>query len=106
MIFRAAHDTDCIPGEELVNLERDRRIYQYGLNRADLISAQSATQVHALEENYGLRSVEVDMAAEIPQDPGDSGRDINDCGSTISAILSGLICCSISPGKCPGYLSR
>ena len=40
MIFRAAHDTDCIPGEELVNLERDRRIYQYGLNRADLISAQ------------------------------------------------------------------
>ena len=77
MIFRVAHDTDCIPGEELVNLERDRRIYQYGLNRADLISAQSATQVHALEENHGLRSVEVDMAAEIPQDPDDSGRDID-----------------------------
>jgi glycosyltransferase involved in cell wall biosynthesis len=77
MIFRVAHDTDCIPGEELVNLERDRRIYRYGLNRADLISAQSATQVHLLEENHGLRSVEVDMAAEIPEDPGDSGRDID-----------------------------
>lgn len=77
MIFRVAHDTDCIPGEELVSLERDRRIYQYGLKRADLISAQSATQAHALQENYGLRSVEVDMAAEIPQDPDDSGRDID-----------------------------
>ena len=77
MIFRVAHDTDCIPGEELISLERDRRIYQYGLNRADLISAQSATQANALEEHHGLHSFEVDMAAEIPQDPDDTGRDID-----------------------------
>lgn len=77
MIFRVAHDTDCIPGEELVNLERDRKIYQYGLRRADLISAQSATQARLLEENYGLQSVEVDMSAEIPDDPDDAGRDID-----------------------------
>ena len=77
MIFRVAHDTDCVPGEELVNLERDRRIYQYGLKRADLISAQSATQADALQQHHGLSSIEVDMAAEIPDDPDDAGRDID-----------------------------
>jgi glycosyltransferase involved in cell wall biosynthesis len=77
MIFRIAHDTDCIPGEQLINLERDRRIYEYGLRRANLISAQSNTQARALEQNYGLQSFEVDMAAEIPEDPEDSTRDID-----------------------------
>ena len=77
MIFRIAHDTDCVPGEQLINLERDRRAYEYGLRRADLISAQSNTQARALEENYGLTSYEIDMAAEIPEDPDDAGRDID-----------------------------
>ena len=77
MIFRIAHDTDCIPGEQLINLKRDRRIYEYGLRRADLISSQSNTQARALEENYGLKSFEVDMAAEIPEDSGDASRDID-----------------------------
>jgi len=77
MIFRIAHDSDCVPGEELINLERDRRAYQYGLRRADLISAQSNTQARALEKNYGLQSFEVDMAAEIPEDPDDAKRDID-----------------------------
>jgi len=77
MIFRIAHDTDCIPGEQLINLKRDRRIYEYGLRRADLISSQSNTQARALEENYGLKSFEVDMAAEIPEDSGDASRNID-----------------------------
>ena len=77
MIFRIAHDTDCIPGEQLIKLDRDRRIYEYGLRRADLISAQSNTQAQALEDNYGLQSYEVDMAAEIPEDTEDAIRDID-----------------------------
>jgi len=77
MIFRVAHDTDCMPGEQLVTLERDRRIYEYGLRRADLISAQSNTQARALDENYGLKSYVIDMAAEIPEDPDDAKRDID-----------------------------
>ncbi len=77
MIFRIAHDTDCVPGEQLINLERDRRIYEYGLRRADLISAQSNTQARALQENYGLHSFEIDMAAEIPEDPKGAARDID-----------------------------
>jgi len=77
MIFRIAHDTDCVPGDQLIKLERDRRIYEYGLRRADLISAQSNTQARALEENYGLRSYEIDMAAEIPEDPENVTRDID-----------------------------
>ena len=77
MIFRIAHDTDCIPGEQLINLERDRKIYDYGLRRADLISAQSVVQQELLEKNYGLPSVVVDMSAEIPDEVPEDGRDID-----------------------------
>ncbi len=77
MVFRIAHDTDCVPGDELIKYERDRRLYQYGLRRANLISAQSAQQAKALVDNYGLQSYEVDMSAEIPDDPDDAARDID-----------------------------
>ena len=77
MIFRVAHDTDCLPGQQLISLERDRRIYDYGLKRADLISAQSNIQKSAIDENYKLPSVVVDMVAEIPESPDESIRDID-----------------------------
>lgn len=77
MIFRIAHDTDCVPGKQLIKLDRDRHIYDYGLRRADLISAQSSTQARLLQENYGLSSYEVDMVAEIPEAPEDGARDID-----------------------------
>jgi len=77
MIFRVAHDTDCVPGQQLITFERDRRIYDYGLRRADLISVQSNIQKSALDENYQLPSVVVDMAAEIPEETEDSVRDID-----------------------------
>jgi len=77
MIFRIAHDSDCVPGEQLIGLERDRRIYDYGLRRAHMISAQSKRQADTLFKNYGLKSHEVFMAAEIPPDPVDSERDID-----------------------------
>jgi hypothetical protein len=36
MAFRIAHDSDCVPGQQLIGLERDRRAYEYGLRRADI----------------------------------------------------------------------
>jgi len=77
MIFRVAHDTDCLPGQQLIGLARDRRIFDYGLRRADLVSAQSENQQQALEDNYGLPSVVVDMAAEIPESTRGLNRDID-----------------------------
>jgi len=77
MIFRIAHDTDCIRGQQLITYERDRRIYDFGLRRTDLISAQSNVQARLLDENYGLSSVEIDMSAEIPDEPDDSQRNID-----------------------------
>lgn len=77
MIFRVAHDTDCIPGQQLIGLARDRHIYDYGLRRAHLISAQSENQQQALNDNYGLPSIVVDMAAEIPELDPALERDID-----------------------------
>jgi len=77
MIFRVAHDTDCVPGQQLIGMARDRRIFDYGLRRAGLISAQSENQQQALEDNYGLESSVVDMAAEIPESHPGHGRDID-----------------------------
>ena len=68
MIFRVAHDTDCIPGEQLISNRRDRWLYEYGLRAADLISVQSDVQADALKENYGLSSVGVKMVVERPAD--------------------------------------
>jgi len=77
MIFRVAHDSDCVPGEQLISFERDRRIYDYGLRHADLISAQSNVQRDLLEKNYKLPSIVVDMAAEIPEETSELARDVD-----------------------------
>jgi glycosyltransferase involved in cell wall biosynthesis len=67
-IFRLAHDSDCIPGEQLIKHRRDRLIYEYGLRNADLISAQGVNQVELLQQHYKLESVPVNMAVELPDD--------------------------------------
>ncbi len=77
MVFRGAHDTDFMPGEELINYDRDRWLYHYGLKRAGLVSVQSEMQRQLLQDNYGLPSVVVDMAAEIPPRISDEARDID-----------------------------
>jgi glycosyltransferase involved in cell wall biosynthesis len=55
-VFRIASDSDCDPETLLVKFWRDRKLYRYGLDRADLILAQTATQQRALREGYGNRS--------------------------------------------------
>ena len=77
MIFRVAHDTDCIPGEQLVRNNRDRRMYEYGLRRTGLVSVQSDVQAKALRDNYDLESALVNMVAEMPEEQASDHRDID-----------------------------
>ena len=67
-IFRVASDSDCIPGQQLVRYWRDKKIYEYGLKNADLISVQSARQAALLKDNYKLESLKLNMVAEPPDD--------------------------------------
>jgi glycosyltransferase involved in cell wall biosynthesis len=67
-VFRTAHDTDCIPGEHLINLWRDKQIYTYGLKRADLIAVQGVNQARLLQKYYGMKGFVVNMAVELPLD--------------------------------------
>jgi glycosyltransferase involved in cell wall biosynthesis len=55
-LFRVASDTDCEPDRLLVKYWRDRKLYEYGLRRADGVLAQSRYQQEILERNYGLTS--------------------------------------------------
>ena len=89
MIFRVAHDTDCIPGKQLIPNVRDRKIYEYGLRRADFISAQSVYQQELLKKNYGLDSTIINMAVEPP------------AGSTVDRDIDILWVNNFRGFKCP-----
>src|SRR5262245_30135751 len=75
-IFRLAHDTDCIPGQQLIRFWRDRKIYEYGLRHAQFIAAQGTHQVALLRQNYGLDSLPINMAVEEPAE-ADVVQDID-----------------------------
>ena len=76
-IFRVASDVDCIPGRQLIAYWRDRRLFEYGLRRADHIAVQSRYQKELLAANYGLDSTVVNMAMELPVEDIDDNRDID-----------------------------
>ena len=76
-VFRLAHDTDCIPGQQLIRFWRDRKIYEYGLRRADLIVAQGVRQIELLRRNYDLSSTMVNMAVELPKPDLDVPKSID-----------------------------
>ena len=77
MIFRVAHDTDCVPGEQLINNRRDRWLYEYGLKAADLISVQSDVQAKALQKNYQRPSTIVNMVVQPPDELATVDKDID-----------------------------
>ena len=66
LVFRIAHDTDCVPGKELINFQRDKKIYRYGLKKANLVVAQSAQQKALLNHHYKIDSPIINMAVETP----------------------------------------
>ncbi len=78
VVFRVAHDADCQPDALLVTYWRDRKLYEYGLRRADAILVQSWQQQQALLRNYGLASEIAGMLVEFPdQIATAAARDID-----------------------------
>jgi glycosyltransferase involved in cell wall biosynthesis len=66
-IFRVASDTDCEKEHHRLKFWRDRRLYEYGLRRADVIAAQTEVQRRMLADNHGLESSVVNMLVEPPR---------------------------------------
>ena len=75
LVFRVASDSDCDPSRLLVRFARDRWLYAYGLRRSDAILVQSAWQVRAMAQNYGLATRQAGMLVE--KSPPASVRDID-----------------------------
>ena len=77
VVFRIAHDLDCEPQRLLIRHWRDRKLYEWGLRRADVVLAQSEQQRTALRRNYGLDSRVAAMLVEpATQDLGFESRDV------------------------------
>ena len=64
VVFRVASDSDCDPRTLLVRYWRDRKLYGWGLKRADLVLAQTPAQQAALERNFGVSSDVIDPLFE------------------------------------------
>jgi glycosyltransferase involved in cell wall biosynthesis len=76
-IFRVASDSDVSPAHERIRFWRDRKLFEYGMRRADLIAAQTDSQVQALERNHGLESSVVNMMVEPPRRDFSQVKDID-----------------------------
>lgn len=77
VVFRIAHDLDCDPQRLLIRLWRDRKLYEWGLQRADVVLAQSEQQRTALKTHYGLDSHVAAMLVEpAAQDLAFEARDV------------------------------
>jgi glycosyltransferase involved in cell wall biosynthesis len=67
VVFRIAHDTDCEPDQLLIPYWRDKKLYEYGLSRANVVLAQSEQQARRLKANYRLDSTIATMLVESPE---------------------------------------
>jgi glycosyltransferase involved in cell wall biosynthesis len=56
VIFRVASNSDCDPASLLIRYWRDKRLYRYGLRRADLVLSQTPEQQQALLKNFRRES--------------------------------------------------
>ena len=77
LLFRVASDADCDPQRLLIKYWRDKKLYEYGLRRADAVLVQSTAQQVALRRNYGVNSTVAGMLVEDPATlPDFAARDI------------------------------
>lgn len=75
--FRIASDANCVPGQQLIKLWRDRKIFEYGMRHASLIAAQTQQQQALLRCHYRLESELVNMVAEPAELPAPDSQDID-----------------------------
>ena len=76
-LFRIASDANCIPGQQLIRLWRDRKLFEYGMRRADLIAAQTEQQRSLLRRHYHLDSELINMVAEPAEAAEPAAQDID-----------------------------
>jgi glycosyltransferase involved in cell wall biosynthesis len=76
-IFRVASDANCIPGQQLIRLWRDRKLFEYGMRRATVIAAQTQHQQDLLRRNFRLDSRLINMVAEPALLPEPNAQDID-----------------------------
>jgi glycosyltransferase involved in cell wall biosynthesis len=67
VVYRLASSSDCHPDTLCVQYWRDRRLYEYGLKRADLVLAQTAEQQRLMLQNYRRTSI---VAPSLLDPPG------------------------------------
>jgi len=94
VVFRVASDSDCDPRLLLVRYWRDRKLYTWGLKRADLVLAQTLEQQAALAQNFGVASNVIDPLFET------AGRRPPLAARDIGALWIG----NLRPLKRPGLL--
>ncbi len=68
-IYAGAHDTDFIPGQELMPSMRDKLLYRYGLRNADTVVVQSPHQAKLLESAYGASGTLIGSCCVQPSEP-------------------------------------
>lgn len=76
-IFRVASDSDCEKEHGRIQFWRDRKLYNYGLRRANLVAAQTEFQSQMLSENHLVESVVVNMLVEPPRNGEAVDKDID-----------------------------
>jgi len=76
-MFRVASDSDCEKEHGRIQFWRDRKLYNYGLRRADLVAAQTEFQAQMLRENHEIESVVVNMMVETPRGGPPVEKDID-----------------------------
>lgn len=67
IIFAGAHNTDFIPGRQLIQYSRDKKIYEYGLTHASLIIVQNEVQRELCLKNYGIKSIIIPNCYKTPE---------------------------------------
>lgn len=85
VVFRVASNSDCDPDSLLVRYWRDKRLYRYGLRRADVVLAQTPEQQQALLKNFRRDSRVVPSMTEA------NGRRLDFAARDISVLWVGNI---------------
>jgi len=76
-IFRVASDSDCEKEHGRIQFWRDRKLYNFGLRRADLVAAQTEFQAQLLRENHAVESAVINMMVELPRNGASPQKDID-----------------------------
>lgn len=76
-VFAGAHDTDFMPGRELISNWRDRWLYRRGIVHADRVVVQSGAQAELLRQNYALEATVIrNFIDGGALDPDNDGRPL------------------------------